>query len=57
MSTSIFVGVSVAMFLVLAALWMRVTGRDRDAAKLRRMRESIDWHRPGHRPRLAAGPR
>jgi cell division protein FtsL len=44
-----------ALTLFLAWHWMRVTVRDRDASRLRRMRESVDWHRPGHRSRIAAG--
>lgn len=45
----------VAQILFCAKHWMRVTGRDRDASKLRQMRESVDWRRPGHRSRIAAG--
>lgn len=45
----------VAQFLFLGKHWMRVTARDRDASRLRQMRKTLDWHRPGHRPRIAAG--
>jgi hypothetical protein len=45
----------VAQILFLAKHWIRVTARDRDASSLRRMRKSLDWRRPGHRSRIAAG--
>jgi hypothetical protein len=45
----------VALILVCAKHWMRVTGRDRDASRRRKLRDSIDWHRPVHRSRIAAG--
>jgi hypothetical protein len=44
----------VAQMLFFGKHWLRVTARDRDAVRLRHMRESLDWHRPGHRSRIAA---
>jgi hypothetical protein len=55
MLTYVIVGLSVALILLFGKLWMRVTSRDRDASRLRQMRETLDWRRPGHRPRIAAG--
>jgi hypothetical protein len=45
----------VAQILFFAKHWMRVTARARDASKLRQMRKSLDWRRPGPRSRIAAG--
>lgn len=44
-----------AQMLFFGKHWLRVTARDRDAVRLRHMRESLDWRRPGHRSRIAAG--
>ncbi len=55
MVTSGIVIVCIAQILFLAKHWMRVTARDRNAAKLHRLRQSLDWRRPGHRSRIAAG--
>jgi hypothetical protein len=45
----------VAQMLFFGKHWLRVTARDRDAVRLRQMRESLDWRRPGHRSRIAVG--
>ncbi len=50
-----FAVVGGALTLFCAKQWMHVTARDREASKLRRMRESLDWRLPGHRSRIAAG--
>jgi hypothetical protein len=55
MLTYAVVVLCVAQILFLSRHWMRVTARDRDASRLRRMRKSLDWHRTGHRSRIAAG--
>lgn len=47
--------ICVAQILFVAKHWMRVTTRDRDASRVRRLREVLDWSRPGHRSRIAAG--
>lgn len=45
----------VAQILFCAKHWLRVTNRDREASRLRRMRMTLDWNRPAHRSRIAAG--
>lgn len=45
----------VAVALLLAKHWLRVTARDRDASRSRQMRTILDWNRPGHRSRIATG--
>jgi hypothetical protein len=55
MFTYAVVFLCLSQILFVAKRWMRVTARDRDASKLRRMRKSVDWRGPGHRPRVAAG--
>lgn len=55
MFTYAVVCLCVALILVVAKHWMRVTTRDRDASKLRQLRTSLDWSRSGHRSRIAAG--
>ncbi len=55
MVTTAIVILGLVQVLSLAGLWLRVTTRDRAAARLRRLRKSLDWRHPGHRPRVAAG--
>jgi hypothetical protein len=55
MLTYAVVVLCVAHILFCARHWMRVAGRDRDASRLRQMRESLDWRRAGHRSRIAPG--
>jgi hypothetical protein len=49
------VALCVALMLLLAKHWTRVTARDRETARLRQMRKGLDWGRSGHRSRIAAG--
>ena len=55
MLTYAVVFLCVAQMLFFGKHWMRVTARDREAVRVRRMRESLDWRRPGHRSRIAGG--
>jgi hypothetical protein len=55
MFTYAFVVLCLAQIVFLARRWLLVTGRDRDASRRRQMRNSLDWRRPAHRSRVAAG--
>jgi hypothetical protein len=56
MLTAAFLALCGVQMLFLARFWLRVTARDHDASRLRRMRTGLDWHGRGRRRREKAGP-
>jgi hypothetical protein len=52
---SAVLALGVALTTFLAGQWLRVTARDRNASRLRQLRDGLDWNRSGHRSRIAAG--
>jgi hypothetical protein len=54
MLTIAILALCLVQVLYLAAYWLRVTVRDQDASRLRRMRDGLDWEGKGRRRKVRA---